>query len=202
MNVDFISRYENIFSKLECRNIIKEIEFFDEHHLLFDQGSGHQQNQKGLNVNTDDGVNFSTSSRVTNAIFPKIKPCIENYINEYSILNFGKFLFYDCKVKKIKAGGGFHSWHYENGSYLSAHRTLVVQVYLNDDFDGGETEFLYQNKREHASEGDVIIFPASYTHTHRGNPPIGGTKYIATTWGWVQPDEEDMKELSEIEGLS
>ena len=33
---------------------------------------------------------------------------------------------------------------------------------------------------------DVIIFPAGFTHVHRGNPPIGGTKYIATTWAVVQ----------------
>ena len=61
-----------------------------------------------------------------------------------------------------------------------------MQLYLNDDFEGGETEFLYQNRRELPVAGDVIIFPAGYTHTHRGNPPIGGTKYIATSWGITQ----------------
>ena len=64
----------------------------------------------------------------------------------------------------------------------------MIQVYLNDDFDGGETEFLYQQRREQAVEGDVLIFPASYTHTHRGNPPIGNSKYIATSWGILQND--------------
>ena len=73
----------------------------------------------------------------------------------------------------------------------SAHRQFVIQLYLNDEFDGGETEFLYQNKREKASAGDVIIFPCSFTHTHRGNPPIGGTKYLVTSWGWVQDDSDD-----------
>jgi len=33
-------------------------------------------------------------------------------------------------------------------------------------------------------KGDCIIFPTAYTHTHRGNPPIGGDKYIIT--GWVE----------------
>ena len=65
-------------------------------------------------------------------------------------------------------------------------RQFVVQVYLNDDFDGGEREFLYQERREEAVAGDVLIFPASFTHTHRGNPPLGGTKYIATSWGVIQ----------------
>ena len=68
---------------------------------------------------------------------------------------------------------------------------VVIQLYLNDDFQGGETEFLYQNRREEATAGDVLIFPAGFTHTHRGNPPIGGEKYIATSWGIVQANDTD-----------
>ena len=115
-----------------------------------------------------------------------MKVCIEEYMKMFSLLQQSEFAAYDCKLKKIPAGGGFHSWHYENGSYISAPRSFVIQVYLNDEFEGGETEFLYQNLREEAVTGDVIIFPAGFTHTHRGNPPIGGTKYIATTWAVVQ----------------
>ena len=62
----------------------------------------------------------------------------------------------------------------------------MVQLYLNTIKEGGETEFLYLNKRVKAKVGRMIIFPAGYTHTHRGNPPIGEEKYIATTWGMVQ----------------
>ena len=57
---------------------------------------------------------------------------------------------------------------------------------MNDNFEGGETEFLYQNRREEAVEGDVLIFPSAYTHTHRGNPPMGNVKYLATSWGVIQ----------------
>ena len=104
----------------------------------------------------------------------------------FEVLGQRKFLLLDIKLKEIPSGGGFHSWHYESGGLEVAARQFVVQVYLNDDFDGGETEFLYQQRREQATAGDVLIFPASYTHTHRGNPPLGGTKYIATSWGMIQ----------------
>ena len=60
------------------------------------------------------------------------------------------------------------------------------RLYLNDNFDAGETEFLHQHRREIPKKGDVLIFPAGYTHTHRGNPPIGGEKYLITSWGVVQ----------------
>ena len=87
-------------------------------------------------------------------------------------------------------GAGFHAWHYENGTVSSARRTFVIQIYLNDDFDGGETEFLYQNKREKAIAGDVLIFPCQYTHVHRGNPPIDGDKYLVTSWAWIQSEDQ------------
>jgi hypothetical protein len=66
----------------------------------------------------------------------------------------------------------------------SSTRVLVWTVYLNDNFDAGETEFLYQQYRYKPKRGDVVIFPAAFTHTHRGNPPINGTKYIIT--GWIE----------------
>ena len=94
--------------------------------------------------------------------------------------------YYDVKLKKIPVGGGFHDWHCENSSITSATRTIVIQLYLNTIQEAGETEFLYLNKRVNAVQGRVIIFPAAYTHTHRGNPPIGQTKYIGTTWGILQ----------------
>ena len=59
---------------------------------------------------------------------------------------------------------------------------MVVIIYLNDGYGGGETEFLYQSLRIEPKMGKVIIFPAGWTHTHRGNPPIGGNKYILTSW--------------------
>jgi len=67
-----------------------------------------------------------------------------------------------------------------------------VQAYLNDNFEGGETEFLYLNKRVSAKQGRIIIFPAGFTHVHRGNPPIGGEKYIVTSWGLLQGNEGEI----------
>jgi hypothetical protein len=54
---------------------------------------------------------------------------------------------------------------------------------MNDIDDAGETEFLYQNMRIKPKKNKLLIWPADWTHTHRGNPPIGNTdKYILTTW--------------------
>jgi hypothetical protein len=32
------------------------------------------------------------------------------------------------------------------------------------------------------SVGTLLIAPTAFTHTHRGNMPKGGNKYIATSW--------------------
>tara|TARA_X000001382_G_scaffold112029_1_gene89084 strand:+ start:120 stop:701 length:582 start_codon:yes stop_codon:yes gene_type:complete len=187
MSDNFVVRYRGAFSRKECADLVKYIDYLDNNNLLFyDKERLHFVDNKTINVNNGFNLDVTAASRISQQILPNMKVCIEEYMKMFSLLQQSEFAAYDCKLKKIPAGGGFHSWHYENGSYISAPRSFVIQVYLNDEFEGGETEFLYQNLREEAVTGDVIIFPAGFTHTHRGNPPIGGTKYIATTWAVVQ----------------
>ena len=61
-------------------------------------------------------------------------------------------------------------------------RLLTALCYLNDVEEGGELEFLYQSKRIKPRQGDFVLWPAGYTHHHRGNPPLKGEKYIYTGW--------------------
>ena len=187
---DLIRRYRGAFSKDECKEIIDYINFFEDNQILeYDKSALELEDHKIVNVTYD--YDLGASSKLATMLFPGFKPCVTEYLESISILRSKKFLLHDLKLKKIPAGGGFHNWHYENGSLSVAARQFVVQLYLNDDFDGGETEFLYQQRREESVAGDIIIFPASYTHTHRGNPPLGGDKYIATSWGVIQQDESE-----------
>jgi hypothetical protein len=82
--------------------------------------------------------------------------------------------------------GGYPYWHCElypradNSDAL--HRVVLWTIYLNEGFRGGETEFLYQNRRIAPKTGSLLIAPTAFTHTHRGNMPRGEDKYIATSW--------------------
>ncbi|HEY0505147.1 MAG TPA: 2OG-Fe(II) oxygenase [Lysobacter sp.] len=82
--------------------------------------------------------------------------------------------------------GGYPYWHCElfprDASAETLHRHLLWTIYLNDGFDEGETEFLYQQRRIAPRAGALLIAPAAFTHTHRGNRPRGGDKFIATSW--------------------
>ena len=111
--------------------------------------------------------------------------CYKQYANQFDILKtLENHQSYAIKIQKTKPGQGYHIWHGEVQGKWSCNRLLTWTVYLNDEFEAGETEFLYQQYRYKPSKGDCIIFPAAYTHAHRGNPPIGGDKYIIT--GWVE----------------
>ena len=89
--------------------------------------------------------------------------------------------------------GGSPYWHCEQYPRLdqgeALHRAVLWTIYLNDDFAAGETEFLYQGRKVAPRTGSLLIAPGGFTHTHRGNRPQGGDKYIATSWVLYQRAE-------------
>lgn len=82
--------------------------------------------------------------------------------------------------------GGYPYWHCElyprDASAETLHRHLLWTLYLNDGFDEGETEFLFQQRKIAPRTGSLLFAPTTFTHTHRGNRPQGGDKFIATSW--------------------
>lgn len=89
--------------------------------------------------------------------------------------------------------GGYPYWHCEHypqvGDGNALHRTLLWTIYLNDGFAEGETEFFHQQRLITPRTGSLLIAPAGFTHTHRGNRPLGKDKYIATSWVLFQRAE-------------
>jgi len=85
-----------------------------------------------------------------------------------------------------KGQGGYPHWHSEqypqSQSTEALHRVALYMFYLNDVEEGGETEFYYQGRVLRPSKGSMVIAPAGFTHSHRGNVPISNDKYIATSW--------------------
>ncbi|WP_342316513.1 2OG-Fe(II) oxygenase [Lysobacter sp. FW306-1B-D06B] len=90
--------------------------------------------------------------------------------------------------------GGYPYWHCElyprDAAGETLHRHLLWTMYLNDGFQAGETEFLYQRRKIAPRTGSLLIAPAAFTHTHRGNRPSGGDKFIATSWILFQRAEK------------
>ncbi len=82
--------------------------------------------------------------------------------------------------------GGYPYWHCElyprDKTAETLHRHLLWTLYLNDDFEEGETEFMFQQRKVKPETGSLLIAPTAFTHTHRGNRPQRGDKFIATSW--------------------
>lgn len=84
--------------------------------------------------------------------------------------------------------GGYFYYHSEfyphprDPGQDSLHRVLLWMFYLNDVVAGGETEFYYQQRAIKPRQGTLVIAPAFFTHTHRGNRAESGDKYILTSW--------------------
>lgn len=96
--------------------------------------------------------------------------------------------------KYLSDQGGYPYWHCELYPKADAgetlHRVVLWTIYLNDGFAAGETEFLYQQRKIVPQTGALLIAPTAFTHTHRGNMPKGGNKYIATSWILFQRAEQ------------
>lgn len=93
-------------------------------------------------------------------------------------------------IQHYKPGQGFYSWHTERcgASDIAASRHLVFMTYLNTVTDNGGTEFLNQNLMINAEKGKTVIWPADWTHTHRGVVSNTQDKYVIT--GWFNYDKE------------
>tara|TARA_X000001316_G_scaffold11811_1_gene4770 strand:+ start:4454 stop:5041 length:588 start_codon:yes stop_codon:yes gene_type:complete len=93
------------------------------------------------------------------------------------------FIFDLPKIQKTEPGGGYHTWHLEHNCFLrSVTRVMFFIIYLNDNYEGGETEFLNLKRRVNPKTGRIVLAPAHFPYVHRGNPPFNGTKYIITGW--------------------
>ena len=114
-----------------------------------------------------------------------LQPCFDEYVNVFGHLKTVPMYSLSQKIQKTPAGGGYHVWHDENSNLEHANRCLVWMIYLNDDYQGGETEFLYYKKRIQPEKGKLLIWPAGMTHCHRGGLVLSGTKYIATGWFYL-----------------
>lgn len=110
------------------------------------------------------------------------RECLLLYLEKYNFTKIDYLQQSQCKLQKTIPGGGYHVWHCENSGHDGVARGLVTLLYLNDILDGGETEFLFLSKRIKPKKGRFLIFPAGFTHFHRGNPPLTKEKYIATSW--------------------
>jgi len=109
--------------------------------------------------------------------------CIGKYIETFKFCHYSVpwGLIERIKIQHYKPSEAFFTWHSERANAKDS-RYLVFMTYLNDVEDGGETEFYYQELKIKPKKGLTLIWPADWTHTHRGVPSNTQEKYIITGW--------------------
>ena len=188
---DFIGVFSDVYPEGFCEHLIAE---FDRNQTL-GAGSNRQASENAPNHSTDDyqicyngkNINFEPfeEKNTINMFFKGLQHCFEEYTNQYSTLKSIDIACNNMKMQKTSTGGGYHVWHGEQGNGDQANRGLVYMLYLNSlpSEANGETEFLYQQRRINPVENTMVLWPAAFTHTHRGNPVYGdNAKYIVTGW--------------------
>ena len=91
---------------------------------------------------------------------------------EVGAFNFGRY----------QKGQHFQGVHAERMHFKNLHRVFAWMTYLNDVEDGGETYFTHYDLSIKPKKGLTIIWPAEWTHAHRGNVLYAGSKYMITGW--------------------
>lgn len=87
------------------------------------------------------------------------------------------------RIQQYNPGQAFSRPHCENdGTADNLYRHFAYMTYLNNIEDGGGTEFLNQKLVTPATIGLTLIWPAQWTHYHRGIVAPTETKYIITGW--------------------
>ena len=103
------------------------------------------------------------------------------------------------QIASYEPGGNFKGHYdacvYEDKEYCdkinkgAGQRKLTLLIYLNDNFEGGETEFTNINLKIKPEKGKAVLFASTdenqviYKESmHQGNEVLSGEKWIATKW--------------------
>jgi hypothetical protein len=99
------------------------------------------------------------------------------YAKKYNIQE----TFYHESYSLLKySNGQEYTEHYDGATNLG--RCISCIAYLNNDYEGGEIEFINFGVKIKPQPGMLIIFPSNFAYRHVAHPVISGTKYNLVTW--------------------
>ena len=177
-----IEVFHNVISKDECNEIIS----------LFDNSSqsitgrvagGYKPETKQSTDLPCKFLNSYDNTRINDIICLPLYRKINEYASKFPYLNGLRDQWEidsNYNIQKYEDGQGYFKLHCETDGKGTYNRILAWMIYLNDAQCG--TEFPEQNTITQAIEGDCVIWPAYWTHPHKGVTPNIGNKYIATGW--------------------
>lgn len=166
----------------------KIIDFFNKNQSLQSKGEVINGVDETKKKSVDIAVNPKDLSKpdyqYLKIYFDHLFNCYSEYRTQWPFLNevFEKVDIGSFNIQMYPPGGHFSKLHSERTSIKTLHRLFAFMTYLNDDFEDGETLFEHYSFSVKPEIGKTLIWPAEWTHAHKGNVVNNGSKYIITGW--------------------
>ena len=146
----------------------------------------HVKRQNSVQNFTELNYNERADDYMMNCLVRKIRTLVNIYTDHNP--TGGRFFpsrygFEQFRIKCYNDDADCFSPHVDVGDANSSKRFLAFLFYLNDNFDGGFTEFRLPDKKVIKPEqGSVLMFPPTWQYPHEGKPVTAGTKFIMSTY--------------------
>lgn len=166
----------------------KIIDWFDYHKKY--AGPGTLGSDHRIDKNHKDSIDLGIDpKKIDDVLSPYtdfLYSFLDEYIDEFVKLdkeNYGPLpkITDGTNIQWYPKGGGFKVWHTERSNPPTSHRELVFMTYLTDTPNGG-TEFINYDYKSECVKGKTLIWPAGFTHVHRGIISDTHEKMIITGW--------------------
>lgn len=155
---------KNLLTKNECNRIIKES-------INYGVKNGWTTDRHTAYPTTDNQITNKWKI-YNNILYDKIN-VIKKHIENLFHLKKNKLKIHDLFVAKYEGNNPYRQ--YKLKPHKDGYEFSFI-IALNDDYKGGGTKFIKNNKTIHLNTGDVLIFSGQQRHT--GLPTILGTRYI------------------------
>lgn len=183
INPNFIGTFQ-----IDTNLCDKIVDFFNENKSLQSKGETVNGVDEAKKKSIDIGINPKNLSKPEyqnlKIYFDHLFNCYSDYRAQWPFLNeiFKKVDIGSFNIQMYSPGGHFSKLHSERTSIKTLHRLFAFMTYLNEDFDDGETFFEHYSLSVKPKKGKTLIWPAEWTHAHKGNMVNNGSKYIITGW--------------------
>ena len=191
---NFIQRTSGLLSKQECDGVIDFFESNKERHVGGTIGDQEKHDPKSK-IDTEIFIDLKElcEDRRLNPVVKALNITFEEYVKNYPFLKkINSWHVWDIfKIQKYNPNEAYFVEHCENGGGIDGsmeRRLIALMVYLNTVTDGGQTHFPTQNISFSPKVGDILMWPAYWTHPHHGIPSPSQVKYIIT--GWYNFDDQ------------
>jgi predicted 2-oxoglutarate/Fe(II)-dependent dioxygenase YbiX len=186
INLDYgIHLYRNAISKEDCLTIIDNVENAT-------TSGASDLNWSGARVNDMENVNDARNCldlkvkreflghgmTFNQGLFDAhkmVEDSLDNCLRHYESLWHLKMHYKEAFNFVKYLPGEYFKIHGDHGPYYSC--TISAVVYLNDDYEGGEIEFIRQGLKVKPQAGDIILFPSNFVYEHASCEVFSGIKY-------------------------